>query len=63
MERVKPFPLKTPSSIIIVDPWGCCKTCFIESLLSRLRQELFANPPFIIVYYKGAWQDKFKSMK
>ena len=40
-----------------------CKTCFIESLLLGHLEELFLNPPPIIHYCYGAWQDGFRDME
>ena len=57
------FLFKTPSSILIVGPSVCGKTCFTESLLLDHLQELFVNPPPTIQYWYEAWQDRFKDMQ
>ena len=57
------FKFKTPSSILVVGPSGCGKTCFTEQLLTHHLDDLFVNPPPVVHYCYGAWQDKFKDMK
>ena len=57
------FRFKTPSSILIVGPFGCGKTCFTDSLLLDHLEELFANPPLAIYYCYGAWQDGSRDKK
>ena len=63
IEIGKAFRFKTPSSILIVGPSGCRKTCFTESLLLDNLEELFVNPPPTIHYCYGAWQGGFRTMK
>ena len=63
IEMGKVFRLKTPSSILIVGPSGCAKTCFTESLPLDHLEEFFVNPPTTIHYCYGAWQDGFRDMK
>ena len=63
IERGKAFRLKTPSSILIVCPSGCGKTCFTESLLLDHLEELFVNPPSTVHYCYGVWQDGFRTKK
>ena len=65
LEMGEPFWFKTPSSILIVAPSGCGKTCFTESLLLNQLKKLFVNPPPppTIHYCYGAWQDGFRDMK
>ena len=57
------FRFKTHSSILIVGPSACGKTCFTESLLLDHLEELFANPPTTIHYCYGAWQDRSRDMR
>ena len=57
------FRFKTPSSILVVGPSDCCKTCFIESLLLDHLEKLFVTPPPTIYYCYGVWQDGFQDMK
>ena len=59
IERGKAFQFKTPSSILVVGPSGCRKTCFTELLLLDHLEELFVNPPPMIHYCYGVWQDAF----
>ncbi|PFX18269.1 hypothetical protein AWC38_SpisGene17372 [Stylophora pistillata] len=56
------FKFKSPSSILIVGPSGCAKTCFTKSLLLQHLDELFASPPAVIHYCYGAWQDGYREM-
>ena len=63
LEMAEVFRFKTPSSILIVGPSGCDKTCFIEALLLDDLEELFVNPLPKIHYCYGAWQDGFRAMK
>ena len=49
------FRFKTPSSILILSPSGCGKTCFTESLLLGHFQELFVNPAPTSHYCYGVW--------
>ncbi|PFX15461.1 hypothetical protein AWC38_SpisGene20314 [Stylophora pistillata] len=56
------FKFKSPSSIFIVDPSGCGKTCFTKSLLLQHLDEFFASPPAVIHYCCGAWQDGYREM-
>ncbi|XP_078382142.1 uncharacterized protein LOC144664798 [Oculina patagonica] len=63
MEMGEAFPFKTPSSILVVGPSGCSKTCFTESLLLDHSEELFSTPPDTIHYCYGAWQDGFRDMQ
>ena len=55
IEMGEAFRFKTPSSILIVGPSVCGKTCFTESLLLDHLEELFVNPPlrFIIASVHG----------
>ena len=48
---------KTPSSILIVGPSSCGKTCFTKSLLLDHFEELFVNPSPTFHYCNGAGQD------
>ena len=60
------FRLKIPSSILIVSPSGCEKTCFTESLLLDHLEELFVNGPPLTIHITdcfGAWQDGFRDIK
>ena len=52
-----------PSSILIVGPSGCEKTCFTETLLLNHLEELFVSPPPTIHYWYRVWQQGFKDMK
>ena len=61
--RTQAFRFKTPSSILIMGPSDCGKTCFTESLLLDHLEELFVNPAPTIHYSYGAWQDGFQTMK
>ena len=63
MKMREPFRFKTPSSILILGPSCCGKTCFTESLLLDHLKELFVNPPPKIHYCYGAWQDGFPDME
>ena len=63
IEWGKAFRFKTPSSILVVSPSCCGKTCFTESLLLDHLEELFVNPPPTIHYCYGAWQDGLRTMK
>ena len=63
IEMGEAFQFKTPSSILIVGPSSCGKTCFTESLLLDHLEEFFVNPPTTIHYCYGAWQDGFRDMK
>ena len=63
IEMGEAFRFKTPSSILIVGPSACGKTCFTESLLLDHLEELFANPPTTIHYCYGAWQDRSRDMR
>ena len=63
IERGIAFRLKTPSSILVMGPSGCRKTCFTESLLLDHLEELLVSPPPTIHYCYGAWQDGFRTMK
>ena len=56
------FRFETPSSILIVGPSGCDKTCFTESLFLVHLQKLFVNPAPTIHYCYGVWQDGFRDM-
>ena len=54
------FRFKTPSSIWVLGPFGCGKTCFTESSLLDHLEELSVTPPPslppMIHYCYGAWQ-------
>ena len=63
VERGKAFRFKTPSSILIVGPSSCGKTCFTESLLLDHLEELFVSPPLMIHYCYGVWQHGFQDRK
>ena len=63
IEMGQAFRFKTPSSILVVGTSGCGKTCFIESFLLDLLEELFVSPPPTIHYCYGVWQDGFRDMK
>ncbi|XP_078373310.1 uncharacterized protein LOC144656923 [Oculina patagonica] len=63
MERGEAFSFRMPSSILIVGPSSCGKTCFTESVLLNHSKELFSTPPETIHYCFGAWQDGFANMK
>ena len=60
VERGKAFRFKTPSSILIVGPSVCCKTCFTESLLlDHLKKKLFVSPPPTIHYCYGVGERRW----
>ena len=53
------FWFRKPTSILIVGPSSCGKTCFTESLLLDHLDELFVNPSPVIHYCYGVCQDGF----
>ena len=62
VEMIDAFRFKTPCSILIVGPSACGKTCFSKSLILDHLDKLFVNPPTVIHYCYGAWQDGFREI-